>query len=173
MCAFLCEYLSHIRVCWCQTELVSSPLPTRHMPYVVQQIGSVELRVSRKCFRMKKTKKRWWNLAQEQMIGTDLNSFPLFMRLCVHVQSFQCHLLSLLYQFCHFFSQVTNSLISTYETTADITEADVNVTVMYMRFQNLSMFFFYPFLTFHLSFFIIHKHVIKCHLALICHRLQL
>lgn len=41
-----------------------------------------------------------------------------------------------------FLSQVTISLICTYKTTADITKADVNVTVMYAHFQNLSIIYF-------------------------------
>lgn len=41
-----------------------------------------------------------------------------------------------------FLSQVTSSLICTYKTTADITKADVNVTVMYTHFQNLSIIYF-------------------------------
>lgn len=71
-----------------------------------------------------------------------------------------------------FLSQVTNSLTCTYESTVDITKADVNVTVMYTHFHNLSIIFlFYFFLTFHLSS--IHKHVIEYLSPLICHRLLL
>lgn len=55
---------------------------------------------------------------------------PLSMHLRVRVQRFQSHSLSLLYQFCHF-SLRSPTLKSTYETTVDIPEADVNATVMY------------------------------------------
>lgn len=115
-------------------------LPIRCMPFLVQ-IGLWPCSQQMLQDQEGKEDMKIWNLAWEQMMGRGLTSYPLFMHLCVCVQSFQCHKLSLMYQFCHF-SQVTNSLISTYETTVDITEADVNVTVMYMRLQNLLMNFF-------------------------------
>ena len=37
-------------------------------------------------------------------------------------------------------------------------------------FSNLSVNWYFLFLTFHLGFLIDHKHAIKCHLLLICHR---
>lgn len=45
-----------------------------------------------------------------------------------------------------FLSQVTSPFVCTYKTMADITKADVNVTVMYTHCQNLSIIFFLFFL---------------------------
>lgn len=140
MCTFPSrQYWRHVSVCWCQTELVSLPLRTRLTPYVVQQIGSMELSV------------KWSEEDKEKMVkfsmGTDDGQRSRFIPF-IYASVCPCAELSVslavtVVPVLSFFSQVTNSLISTYETTVDITEADVNVTVMYMRFQNLSMIFFF------------------------------
>lgn len=85
-------------------------------------------------------------MAWEQMTGRDLNSYS-YASVCLCAE-LSVSLVVTVVPILLFFSQVTNCLISAYETTVDIAEADVNVTVMYMHFQNLSMTHFFKLLSY-------------------------
>lgn len=83
-------------------------------------------------------------------MGTDDRQRSQFILLCICLSvcaELSVSLVVTVVPILSFFSQVTNCLISAYETTVDIAEADVNVTVMYMHFQNLSMIYFFKLLS--------------------------